>query len=273
MSSLELLDLQEADVPDNVALSRSVGWKDVESEWRALHRAGHVRGARHEGQLVGQGVLGDYGNCATLAKMVVAAAYQGRGLGGRLLDGFLKLAEARQLPVGLCATEQGRPLYASRGFTVSGEIAVLFGEVRPGATVPASVVTLADAERAMELDARLSGCDRSRVLRARFAEANARLALTTEPGFALAMDHGDHTLVGPILAESEAGARALLLGVAATVGGKLRVDVPLPQEGFRSWLREEGLAEMGHRVEMAWGAPRVPWQAPARFVLASQAWG
>ncbi|MDF3066437.1 MAG: GCN5-related N-acetyltransferase [Polyangiaceae bacterium] len=273
MSSLELSDLHEADVPQNVALARSVGWKDVESEWRVLHRAGHVRGVRHEGQVVAQGVLGDYGNCASLAKMVVAAAYQGRGLGGRMLDGFLKLAEARHLPVGLCATEQGRPLYASRGFQVSGEIAVLFGEVRAGAPVPATVVTLADAERAVELDARLSGCDRSRVLRARFAEANARLELKTEPGFALALDHGDHTLVGPIVAESEAGARALLLGVARAARGKLRVDVPLSQQGFRSWLVEQGLAEMGHRVEMAWGAQSMPWQAPARFVLASQAWG
>lgn len=272
MSSLVLENLLENDAPQNVALSRSVGWKDVESEWRVLHRAGEVRGARHEAQVVAQGVLGDYGNCASLAKMVVAAAHQGQGLGGRLLDGFLEVADARGIPVGLCATEQGRPLYTSRGFEVSGEIAILFGDVRAGIGVPPSVVTLQHAERAAELDARFSGCDRSRMLRARVAEASARLELTTEAGFALATDVGDHTLVGPLLAESEEGARALLLGIAAAVGGKLRVDVPLPRADFRSWLVEQGLEDKGHRVEMARGAP-VPWQCAQRYVLASQAWG
>lgn len=272
MSALSLEDLHEADAPQNVALSRSVGWKDVESEWRVLHRAAHVRGVRHEGHVIAQGALGDYGSCASLAKMVVAKHHQGQGLGGRLLDAFLEEARARRIAVGLCATEQGRPLYASRGFQASGEIAVLFGAVS-GPSAPASVVTLLDAERAVELDARFSGCDRSRMVRARAAEASTRLELTTEAGFALATDQGDHTLVGPILAESEAGARALLLGVAAAVGGKLRVDVPLPQAGFRSWLAERGLSDMGHRVEMAHSAPRMPWQAPERFALASQAWG
>lgn len=273
MSVLDLADLSESDVPHHVALSRSVGWKDVESEWRVLHRAGKVRGVREDGRVVAQGVLGDYGNSASLAKMVVAASHQRQGLGGRLLDSFLADADAQGTPVGLCATEQGRPLYASRGFESSGEIAVLFGVVRPGTRTPGSVVALADAERAIEIDARWSGCDRSRMLRARYAEASVRLELTSEVGFGLAMDHGDHTVVGPILAESEEGARALFLGLASAAPGRLRVDVPLPHDGFRAWLAELGLSDMGHRVEMVRGALRAPWQVPQRFALSSQAWG
>jgi GNAT superfamily N-acetyltransferase len=273
MSSLELEDLEERDAPQNVALSRSVGWQDVESEWRVLYRAARVRGARGDGQLVAQAALGDYGSGLTLAKMVVASQLQGRGLGGRLLDSFLEIADARGAPIGLCATEQGRPLYVSRGFAVSGEIAVHVGTLREEARVPESVRPLADVERAVELDARLLGCDRRRMLRARSAEANAKLELARESGFALALFQGEHTVVGPIVTESEEGARALLLGVAATLGGTLRVDVPLEHVKFRRWLAEAGLFERARRVEMARGARRMPWQVAPRYALSSQAWG
>jgi GNAT superfamily N-acetyltransferase len=273
MSSPSIVDLLPSEAAQNVALSRSVGWKDVESEWRVLHQAGLVRGVREADRLVAQGVLGDYGNCATLAKMVVAAERQRQGLGARLLDGFLQLADARGIPVGLSATDLGRPLYESRGFKVSGELMILFGEVRPGTEPGGSVVLLTDAERAVAIDARFSGCDRARMLRARFAEATVKLELVGQPGFALATDAGDHALVGPILAETEDGARALLAALAAAVGGKLRIDVPLEHVGFRRWLVERGLSEMSQRAEMARGAARLPWQVAQRFSLASQAWG
>ncbi len=268
-----LEDLVESELAQNVALSRSVGWKDVESEWRVLHRAGQVRGARRDGLVVAQGVLGDYGNSASLAKMVVAPGQQRQGLGARLLDGFLQRADARGIPVGLCATDLGRPLYASRGFEVSGEIMILFGAFAAGTESPSSVVPLLDAERAVEVDARFSGCDRSRMLRARFAEATVRLELSTERGFALATEQDDNALLGPVLAESEAGARALFQAAAAAVRGKLRVDVPLEHVELRRWLVEMGLSEMSQRVEMARGVQRLPWQVAQRFALSTQAWG
>ena len=57
---------------DNVALSRSVGWQDTESDWRVLHAAATVFGVRRGGRLVGQVALGTYGAVGTVAKMVVA---------------------------------------------------------------------------------------------------------------------------------------------------------------------------------------------------------
>ena len=76
--SFSIERLGPEDVPQNVALSRSVGWKDVESEWRVLHDAAEVRGVRHEGRVMVQGALGDYGNGASLAKMVVHEDWQRR---------------------------------------------------------------------------------------------------------------------------------------------------------------------------------------------------
>jgi GNAT superfamily N-acetyltransferase len=270
----EIERLNPHDIPQNVALSRRVGWKDVESEWRVLHAAADVRGVRHQGQLAVQGVLGDYGTASTLAKMIVSSELQRQGLGGRLLDEFLASADARGVPVGLCATDQGRPLYASRGFEVAGELMVLVGVPELGTSSGGVVVPLTDAEPAVELDREFSGCDRSRMLRARFAEASvARVLRGDERGFGMATPQGEHLLVGPILAESEAGARALLLSLFAFAPGPIRIDVPLQHAGLRKWLVELGLSEMSLRVEMARGARQMPWQVPQRFALATQAWG
>jgi GNAT superfamily N-acetyltransferase len=266
--------LVPADVPANVALSNSVGWKDVESEWRVLHQAAEVRGVRHDGCVVVQGALGDYGSAASLAKMVVAAEWQRRGLGARLLDGFLADADARSSPVGLCATDLGRPLYASRQFEVTGELVILTGTPNLGTGEGASAVKLLDAERAVDLDRRFSGCDRSRMLRARFGEANSKVWLgDRENGFGLASEQGTGTLVGPVLAETEGGARALASALFVAAAGPVRIDVPMQRVAFRRWLHTLGLREMAVRVEMARGAKRMPWQVPERFALASQAWG
>lgn len=277
MSSLDpVFDIEHltpTDVPANVELSRSVGWKDVESEWRVLHDAGDVRGMRHGGHVVAQGVLGDYGSATTLAKMVVASDWQRRGLGARLLDGFLAQADARGVPVGLCATDLGRPLYESRKFQVSGELVILTGTPHLGIVDRDSVVPLVDASVAVELDRRFSDCDRGRMVRARFGEASHKLGLGAGgQGFGLATPQGDGTLVGPIVAETEEGARALARGLLSA-GGPVRIDVPVEHGAFRQWLRAHGLREQAVRVEMARGAQRMPWQVSQRFALATQAWG
>jgi GNAT superfamily N-acetyltransferase len=273
-SDLEIERFVPADAAANVELSRSVGWKDVESEWRVLHTAGDVRGVRRAGRLVAQGALGDFGSAATLAKMVVATELQRRGVGARILDGFLAETDARGIPVGLCATDLGRPLYESRRFEVSGELMILFGTPELGTGAGGSVVPLLDAETAVELDREWSRCDRSRMLRARSAEAQAKFALAgAERGFGFATPQAEHAVVGPILAESETGARALALSLFGAAPGPVRIDVPIEHVAFREWLVSLGLREMSRRAEMTRGAARSPWQVSQRFALSTQAWG
>lgn len=267
--------LSAADVPANVALSRSVQWPDTEGDWRALHAAARVLGIRGEGQLVAQGALGDYGTAATLAKMVVAPDQQRRGLGARLLDDLLAHADERGIPVGLCATDQGRPLYATRGFAESGRIVIFTGAPTPGTVSAAPDVVRLDVAVAVAQDRSFSGCDRASMLAARLAEARAGFALRPGhgAGFGLVTQQAPFCIVGPILAETEQGARALAGALMAAASGPFRIDVPIERTGFRAWLTQLGLREMAERSEMARGVPRMPWQCSQRFALATQAWG
>jgi GNAT superfamily N-acetyltransferase len=273
MNDLTIERLSPADVADNVALSAKVGWKDAASDWRVLHEAALVLGVRREGQLVAQGCLGGYGAIATLAKMVVAPELQRSGLGSRILDALLAEADARRMLVGLCAAPPGQKLYESRGFETVSELVVMTGEPRVGTSSGHPVVTLSDASLALELDRRFCGCDRSRMLRARWREASAAFQLADGSGYALATTQGESTLVGPIIASDEQRARSLASAVLCAQPGPVRVDVPAQQQGFRRWLAELGLRELGTRPEMARGISRLPWQAPERFALATQAWG
>lgn len=269
----ELERITARDLSQNVTLSRSVGWHDVESEWRVLHAAADVFGAWHEGRLVAQGALGHYGTAASLAKMVVAPELQRRGLGARLLDHFLEQADARGAAVGLCATDYGRPLYATRGFEVSGELVILFGQAELKTTAVDSQLSPLDVETAVEQDRMFAGCDRGRVLRARFAEASAAYALRGRRGFGLATLQGENALLGPIWAEDPQDGQLLCEALLATLARPARVDVPLEQVELRRRLVQLGLREMSVRVEMARGTPRLPWQTNQRFALSTQAWG
>lgn len=270
--AIELLGA--ADAPANVALSQRVGWKDAMGDWHTLHAAARVLGVREQGQLIAQGALGDYGAAASLAKMVVAPEFQGRGLGRRLLEELLAPARERGIPVGLCATDQGRPLYEKAGFLASGELMILFGTPRSALSMPESVESLVDAATAIELEQRFVACDRSRMLRARLGQANAAFCVTgSEPGFVMASPFEAGSVVGPLFASSDATARRLLEAVFSRVPGAVRIDVPMQHTALRTWLVELGLHEHSLRVEMVSGAARTPWQVRERFALATQAWG
>lgn len=268
-------ELSPGDIPDNVTLARSVGWKDVAGDWRVLHAAARVVGVRDAGRLVAQGALADYGTAASLAKMIVAPELQRRGLGRRVMDELLAAPMARGIPIGLCATEFGRPLYEQAGFRVSGEIMILLGTPRLGTTRTDSVVPLASAERAVEIERKFVACDRSGMLRARWAQGEPAFELTAngESGFVLASRFEGGAAVGPLFATSEGGARQLAEAVFQALPGAIRIDVPLQLSAFRAWLVGLGLQEMSPRVEMARGASAMPWQVPQRFALGMQAWG
>lgn len=269
---LEPQRLTASDLSDNVALSRSVGWKDSESEWRVLHEAARVWGVRApDGRLVAQGALGDYGSASSLAKMVVAQDAQRQGLGRRLLVHLLEIAGKQ--PVGLVATDFGLPLYRAHGFEQTGEVVVLFGSANAGIAPELSVVPVADAETLVVLDREFCGCDRGKLLRARKGVASVQLALESERGFALADTRSELSVLGPIMAAHEAGARALAFAALSQLSGPVRVDVPAEHVDFIAWLSGLGLREVARRAEMARGAARMPWHVPARFALAAQAWG
>jgi hypothetical protein len=203
--------------------------------------------------------------------MVVAPALQRQGVGARLLDAVIVEAERQAIGVlGLVATPFGEKLYESRGFVRTSEVIVFTGTPAPSAT-SVRAEPIAEASVAEQIDRRFIACSRAQVLAARLGVAIASASLPDAHGMASA--HEELALVGPVVAATEAGARAIASALFGAVNRPVRIDVPAEHTSFRAWLRELGLRELGARAEMARGATRLPWQVPERFALIAQAWG
>jgi len=277
VTELSVTRLTIDDIEDNVALAREVGWPDTESDWTVLHRGAIVVGVRAEGGLVGQGALGLYGQAGTIAKMIVAPRFQRHGMGQQILEVVLAEAQHRALTVlGLVATPFGRPLYARAGFVSVGEVVGLGGV--PTAPFTGDATTpLEGVEGMLRLDERWLGCSRESMLRARFGEAVATASVLGPDGelcgYAMATAQREHFVIGPVVAETEGRARALVGSILRSLPGPVRLDVPGEKSAFRAWLCTLGLREQKTRPEMARGCDRLPWQVPERFALAAQAWG
>src|SRR5262249_7114706 len=110
--------LGPGDLADSVELARSVGWADSEGDWRILHALGRGSGVRApSGTLLAQCMLCEFGEVATIAKMIVRAEARGRGLASRLMRRALDEASCGGATrVALIATPLGRPVYEKLGF-------------------------------------------------------------------------------------------------------------------------------------------------------------
>jgi ribosomal protein S18 acetylase RimI-like enzyme len=251
--------LTAKDIPGNLALSESAGWKDTEGDWQVVHECAVVLGLRASaatsgGALIGQGVLGLFENAGTIAKLVVAKELQRQGYGKRLLDALLETAKKKKIgTLGLVTPTPGRSLYESRGFVAMGDIVVFMGNPH----LPLGhghVAALEDMDAAIELDGRWLNCKRGKMLRARERQAVATSAVLAADGsmkgYAIATQFGSHALIGPVIADHLETAQALITGLGQELEDAVRIDVPAEQVGFRHWLRSIGLREQGTRLEM-----------------------
>jgi len=273
MSGVVIEALSAAGLSENVALSNGVGWPDNEAEWQVIYDAALVFGARRGSELIGQGALGLFEGAGAIAKMVVAPGAQRQGIGAAILDRLLLEAEQRELgAVGLVATPFGKPLYESRGFVATGDVVISVGTPRIDAPTAGELETavVQNPEQILQVERRFMTGSREAVLRGRLRHSCATAHCAG--GFALATWHEKGTRVAPIIAEDEATARSLAQAIFRAVPGPMRIDVPGEQTAFRNWLTDLGLAEKGVHTEMARGGA-LPWHVPARFGLATQAWG
>jgi hypothetical protein len=138
-------------------------------------------------------------------------------------------------------------------------------------------VSLADPEAICDLDAAAFGADRRQLVSAVLnagsgvgviAHRNGHLA-----GFALERQSGRGTTIGPIVAEDEALAIALIAHQLNTNGSFTRVDVPADATQLADWLETAGLGCVDHVTAMVRGNVREERAQARVFGLVSQALG
>ena len=257
--------LADSELADADALVREAGWNQVTADWEIFRALGTVYAARVDRRVVATAATLPYGEFAWVSMVLVAGDQRRHGLGTELLKRCIAaLREQGRVPV-LDATPAGRPLYRALGFLETWG----YHRLARQDTVPARedaapadgtiVRPIADADwpALCALDAKAFGADRSallRRLRGRLpmaelvAERNGRVA-----GFLLGRNGRTACQIGPLVADDDRVAHALLARALHAIEGPVYVDFADSKASLRTWLAQCGFVAQRPLTRMLLG--------------------
>jgi GNAT superfamily N-acetyltransferase len=277
----DIVGLEPADAAALCPLSEEAGWNQVAADWRLMLALGQGFGRKgRDGGFIGSALILPLGPAVAWISMVlVKKGARGQGLGRRLLSRCLSWTEARGWTAGLDATEFGRPIYLPLGFVDVWPLSRWHWDGRQrrmpapppglwvGPKVPADLAEIIGYDRAR------SGFQRAPILRdlarrsAPFAHV-ARRPGGAMAGYILGRDGHNTWQLGPLLADDEPTARALLSAAAAAVRGPLIIDIPDAHRQLTDWLAAEGASAPRRFMRMLKGGPSPIGDRPGAFALA-----
>lgn len=246
--------LPPAAMADVLALVAEAGWNQTEADWQTFLAFGSIHAAHTaEGRIVATAATLPYGRFGWISMVLVTNAYRRRGLATRLMHRCIdELTAARCVPV-LDATPAGRAVYRALGFVDTWSYQRWsHPDWRGGHLAPTpsgvAIEPITDAiwPAVCAYDASVFGADRSLLLeRLRSRLPKAAFAATrsgTVVGLVLGREGRIATQIGPLVAENEATALALLARGLEAQRGPIFIDVVDAKAGIIAWLREKGFA-------------------------------
>ncbi len=257
--------MAEADLDQLHQLSIGVGWPHRPEDWRLVIGLGHgIVACDAIGRVLGSAMWWPFGErFATVGMVITSPRLQAQGAGRELMEMIFAQTGTRDLR--LNSTKAGYRLYRSLGFEPIGRIFQHQGKALPPS---APVAAARPAPGVPDRSRRARRAGRERLWR-RPAQALTALLPTSVGtlmerdgavvGFALCRPFGRGHVVGPIVAEDDAMAIALLSPhVEAHQGEFLRVDTAQEQGAFGAFLESCGLTIFDTVTPMIRGAATAP---------------
>jgi GNAT superfamily N-acetyltransferase len=256
--------LRADDLQSALALSQEAGWNQNAADWRIFLELGRVTGlTRSDGQLVATAATLPHGGAFGWISMVlVTASARRRGLARWLLRRATDDLIAQKLVPVLDATPAGRMVYVGLGFQDCWAMRRLVARSvkapdMPGIDVTIRPIRSEDWRAIGELDAAVFGADRSELLHrlalrlpaaALIAEATGRIL-----GYLLGRDGRSMNQLGPLVADNEKVAIALLSRAIAAVPAPLTIDLPDRHMAIGEWLVTLGFGAERPLTRMVYG--------------------
>jgi len=225
---------------------------------------------RSRDQTCGFATAVPYADFAWIGNLIIAPEKRGMGLGRHLFDQVCdKLRRSGIQSLWLTASEQGRPLYASRGFRPCDRIERWQMFIPPLQHCSAPVLPT-DLEHLYRMDRRVWGTDRRLILQ--YLATGGRI-IRTGNSIALLQNYGSLKVLGPWLSREHSPrehAAVIRTAIRAAGGGTLHIDV-LASTGAAALLAECGFTRSGCGTLMVAcdGAVCPPKQAVALASLGS----
>ena len=268
--------LTAADLDGAVALNAEAGWNQTAADWLFMLQQGEGMGVRQDGLIATSMLLPQGNRFAWIAMILVTVRWQRRGLASELMRLCITHADELGLVAGLDATEAGRQVYLPLGFAdiypltrwqvtrwqTDGAKATGGAGVRP--------MTTNDLDRVAAWDRDISGAPRNALLRHLHGRCPERAFILESGGnvrgFVLARNGRLASQIGPLSADDEAGAIALLQPAIAAAPGPLFLDAADHHGNFLVVLADLGFTKQRCYMRMLRGQER-PLDDPNRVFL------
>ena len=278
LRSLEPVALRPEHLPQALALSRALQWPYRLEDWAFALALGKGFAIEIDGRLAGTALWWPYGERhASTGMIVVATDAQRKGIGRTLMNAVLADAAGRSMI--LNSTREGLSLYRALGFAERGRVhqhqAVLAAAPAADPSMAIRSLRQADLEAIHGLDRAASGMDRRSLIEALFAEGEVKIIERNGDvrGYGCARKWGRGIVIGPVVGENAAEARALIAALSAPHAGQfVRLDVSSGC-GLSPWLEAIGLLQVDQVVAMTLGEPTQPSPNATLFALANQSLG
>jgi GNAT superfamily N-acetyltransferase len=245
--------LAPPELPDAEALVAEAGWNQVATDWCIFLELGTVLAVRDNARVIATAATLPYGRaCAWISMVLVAGSHRRRGLATRLLRRCIDDILAAGLVPVLDATPAGRSVYRPLGFQDAWGFARLASPQRTAVpqtsddAIGVQPITDAIWPSLCAYDAAAFGVDRGALLacmRGRLPAANLFVARAGRiTGLLLGREGRTASHLGPLIAEDDATALALLASALSGIGGTVYVDIADAKPAVRRWLEASGFA-------------------------------
>ncbi len=256
--------LSASDVTAAQPLSVEAGWNQVGADWRFMIDAGTAFGVDlPDGRLGASALVLPVGDRLRWISMVlVTADLRRKGVGTDLLRRCIAEAEQGGHAMGLDATELGRPVYLPLGFRDLYRISRWRLERKPALISPPAGLTIKPLtaetlELLLAWDSERSGLQRRAIL-CHLRDRQPAMALLAErkgnpAGFVLGREGRLATQIGPLVAEDDEAALALLQAAMQAAPAPYFIDVPDSRIEMRAWLESQGGSAPRYFIRMVRG--------------------
>lgn len=270
--------LAPADIGGALALVAEAGWNQVRADWELFTTMGSAcKVLAADGSVAATAATLPYRpGFGWISMVLVAGAHRRKGLATALLSHCIDRLRADALVPGLDATPAGRTVYLPLGFQDGWAItrwrrkqaARVPADPLPGTSNGITVRALSpdDWPAIAQLDAQAFGADRLPLLRHLAARAQPFACVAWQQGrvtgFLLGRDGRLATQIGPVVADGEAVAQALLAHALTRIEGQVLLDLVDRHAGIAAALPAAGFAVERGYVRMmlgtgtAWGDSR-----------------
>lgn len=248
------------DAPRLAAIAVERRWRPHLEAWRIALTLGKGFAIELGEGLAAAAVLLPHGERAAVLSVLTSPRYAGQGLGRRVAEATLALAG--RAAVEMHAPPGGVSFAARLGFHPVGSSTRYVGRPvalpRPDGAASLRPVGGSDFPAVVAVDEVAWGALRRPLIEALFPFAVRACLAVSEGrtvGYGVAWGEADELAVGPIVAEEDATAAAMLAWLAGAGDREVRVDVPDERTGTASAALAAGLAPRGRITRLVLGPP------------------